>query len=153
MSVVSASSSLKKSVWGRNTLTAVFIALFAVASVSASSAGPAKKAPKKPQYAKLDQALNSLVDAVGDSDVVIEFNDDSDAVARITANGGRSGRKLGIINGRAARISNALLKRLADDPKVKRIHIDRDVTADIARTSATVGAKNVQAEYGYSGYG
>src|SRR6478672_9289741 len=152
MRAVSARKSWTKAVWGRNALTAIFLALFAVASVSASP-GPAKKAPKKPQHAKLDQALNDLADGVGDSDVIIEFNDDSDAVARITANGGRSGRKLGIIKGRAARISNVLLKRLADDPKVKRIHIDREVAGDIARTSATVGAKNVQAEYGYSGYG
>jgi len=153
MSLVSARNSWTKAVWGRNALTAIFLALFAVASVSTSSAGPAKRAPKKPQHAKLDQALNELADGVGDSDVIIEFNDDSDAVARITANGGRSGRKLGIIKGRAARISNVLLKRLADDPKVKKIHIDREVTGDIARTSATVGAKNVQAQYGYSGYG
>ena len=67
-------------------------------------------------------------------------------------NGGRAGRKLGG-KGRAARISNALLKRLADDPKVKRVHRDREVTASIARTAITVGAKNVHAQYGYTGAG
>src|SRR5436190_4226620 len=143
-----------KAVWGRNTLTAFLIASFAVVSMSAS-AGPAKvtKAPKKPHHAKLDDALNDRADGVGDSDVIVEFNDDSDSALRITANGGRAGRKLGVIKARAARISNVLLKRLADDPKVKRIHPDRDVTGEIARTAATVGAKNVQAQYGYSGAG
>ena len=150
----------KKAVWGRNTLVAFFIASFAVLSVSAD-AGPgtvktaakAAKAARKPQHAKLDRRLNDLADGVGDSDVIVEFNDDSDSSARITANGGRSGRKLGIVKGRAARISNALLKRLADDPKVKRIHIDREVVGEVARTAATVGAKNVHAQYGYTGAG
>ena len=68
-------------------------------------------------------------------------------------NGGRPGRKLGIIKARAGRISNALLKRLADDPKVKRIHMIAKPTASIARTAATVGAKNVHAQYGYTGAG
>ena len=104
-------------------------------------------------HAKLDRELNKLADGVGDSDVIVEFNDDSDSSARITANGGRSGRKLGILKARAGRISNALLKRLADDPNVKRIHKDREARASIARTAATVGAKNVHAQYGYTGAG
>jgi len=149
----------KKAVWGRNALIAFCVASFAAVSVTAT-AGPVKaaavakvKAPKKPHHPKLDRELNDLADGIGETDVIVEFNDDSDSAARITANGGRSGRKLGILKARAGRISNALLKRLADDPKVKRIHIDRDVTGEIARTSITVGAKNVQAQYGYTGAG
>ena len=48
---------------------------------------------------------------------------------------------------------NALLKRLANDPKVKRIHIDRETEASMARASAAVGAKTAQALYGYTGAG
>ena len=33
------------------------------------------------------------------------------------------------------------------------MHLDRDVTGEIARTAATVGAKNVHAQYGYTGAG
>ncbi len=144
----------KKAVWGRNTLIAVFIASLAAFAVPAE-AGPAKaKAkPSKPQHAKLDRALNELSDGIGDSDVIVEFVDDSDGALRITLNGGRAGRKLGIVKSRAARISNVLLKRLADDPKVKRVHVDREVSGEIARTAATVGAKNVRAQYGYTGAG
>src|SRR5262245_19536674 len=131
-----------KAVWGSRTALTAFLAVsFAVVSASVS-AGPANgKGPQKKQHAKLDQALNKLADGVGDTDVIVEFNDDTDSLTRITGHGGRAGRKLGLIKGRAARISNALLKRLADDPKVKRVHLDRDVTGDIARTAVTVGAK------------
>src|SRR5689334_9948044 len=114
----------KKAVWGRNALAAFFVVSFAVMATSAT-AGPAKgKGSSKKPHAKLDLALNQLADGVGDSDVIVEFTDDNDSLTRITGHGGRAGRKLGLIKGRAARISNALLKRLADDPKVKRIHVD-----------------------------
>lgn len=148
------SKSRKKAVWGRNALAAFFLATFAIVSASAD-AGPAKghKAPDKKQHAKLDGELNKVADEVGESDVIVEFNDDSDGAARINANGGRAGRKLGVIRARAGRISNALLKRLADDPKVKRVHADREAKAHIARTAATIGAKNVHTQYGYTGAG
>ncbi|HUQ88397.1 MAG TPA: S8 family serine peptidase [Vicinamibacterales bacterium] len=146
--------SRKKAVWGRYALTAFFIATFAAISVPATAGpGNGKASPKKQQHLKLDRALNAVADGVGETDVIVEFNDDSDSVLRITANGGRAGRKLGIIKGRAARISNVLLKRLADDPKVKKVHLDREVNGEIARTVATIGARNVQAQYGYTGAG
>jgi serine protease AprX len=151
--------SRKKAVWGRNALVALFVAAFATVSMSAfAEEGPRKarknpNASRKQHHAKLDKKLNEVADGVGDTNVIVEFNDDSDSSNRITANGGRAGRKLGIIRGRAARISNALLKRLANDPKVKRIHLDREVSGEIARTAATIGAKNVHAQYGYTGAG
>ena len=145
-----------KALWGRDLLITLFLASFSVFSVSAD-AGPAKDRSSirstKTQHAKLDRELNKLADGIGDSDIIVEFNDDTDSSARIIASGGRPGRKLGIINARAGRISNALLARLADDPKVKRIHVDREAKASIARTAATVGAKNVHAQYGYTGAG
>jgi serine protease AprX len=145
--------SRKKAVWGRNTLVAFFIASLAAMSVPAA-AGPSNgKGNVKTQHQKLDRALNAVADAVGETDVIVEFNDDSDSALRITLNGGKAGRKLGIIKARAARVPNVLLKRLADDPKVKRVHLDRAVAGEIARTTATVGAKNVHAQYGYTGAG
>src|SRR5690349_8806777 len=138
----------KKAVWGRNLLIALFVGAFATLPGSAH-AGPGNGKAAKKEHAKLDRALNKVADGVGESDVIVEFVDDSDSANRIKANGGLSGRKLGILKARTARISNLLLKRLADDPKIKRVHLDRDVTGEIARTSMTVGAKNVQAQYGY----
>ena len=48
---------------------------------------------------------------------------------------------------------NALLRRLADDPKVKRVHLDRMATGDMARTTATIGALTARLSYGYTGAG
>ena len=153
----------KKFTWGR-AIVAALVAVLAMSApadaqgsrpgIVAAKAGPAlaKKAAKV-RHAKLDKALNELADGVGDSDVIVEFNDDSQGSARITAAGGRSGRRLGIIKARAGRMPNALLKQLANDPSVKRIHIDRPTEAFIARTAATIGAKSVHAQYGYSGAG
>ncbi len=152
MNLSSTSGIRKKAVWGRSLLTAIFIGALA-AFPGAAHAGPGNgKAPKTP-HAKLDHALNQVADNAGESDVIVEFVDDSDGANRIKANGGQSGRKLGLLKARTARIPNLLLKRLADDPKVKRVHLDREVTGEIARTTATVGALNVRAQYGYTGAG
>ncbi|HWI17427.1 MAG TPA: S8 family serine peptidase [Vicinamibacterales bacterium] len=151
----------KKAVWGRNALAVLLVAAFTVVSVPIE-AGPrdnkgksaTKQQAKKQRHAKLDQALNDEADTIGDDvDVIVELHDDTDGAARITAGGGRAGRKLGMIKARAGRMPRALLRRLADDPKVKRIHKDREVRGEVARTAATVGAKNVHAQYGYTGAG
>ena len=145
--------SRKKAVWGRNALIAFLVASFAAVSLTATAGPGSGKSSNKKQHPKLDRALNAVAGGFGESDVIVEFNDDSDSARRIAGNGGKAGRKLGIIKARAARISNALLKKLADDSHVKRVHLDRDVAGEIARTTATVGAKNVHAYYGYSGAG
>jgi serine protease AprX len=161
MNLSTVSTERKKAVWGRNTLAALLVAVFAVVAAPAE-AGPrdnkgksvTKQQAKKQRHAKLDQVLNDEADTVGDDlDVIVELHDDSDGAARITASGGRAGRKLGMIKARAGRVPRALLRRLADDPKVKRIHKDREVRGEVARTAATVGAKNVHAQYGYTGAG
>jgi serine protease AprX len=124
-------------------------------SVSAAKQQSERDARRARRHAKLDQHLN---DAVEDklnleSDVIVEFHDDADSSARIRNFGGRSGRRLGLLKARAARMPNALLKRLADDPRVKRVHLDREATGEIARTVATIGARNVHFQYGYTGAG
>jgi serine protease AprX len=143
-----------KAVWGQNILTAVLVGAFALTTVSAD-AGPAqgRSNNEKKHHQKLDRALNSLTDAAGESDVIVEFNDDKDGGTRILLHGGRAGRRLPIVRSRAARIPNLLLKRLADDPSVKRVHLDREVSGEIARTAATVGARTVHAQYGFTGAG
>ncbi|MDP2054592.1 MAG: S8 family serine peptidase [Acidobacteriota bacterium] len=152
----------KKFTWGR-TILFVLLAVFALWVPAEAQGGkdknkPAKAVagvnkPVKVRHAKLDEALNRVADGVGDSDVIVEFHDDSDSLSRIAAAGGKGGRRLGIIRGRAGRMPNALLKRLANDPKVKRIHRDRETEAYLARTVAAIGAKNVHAQYGYNGAG
>ena len=143
----------RKAVWGQAALAAILIGSFALTPISAN-AGPANgTSNEQKQHQKLDRALNNLADSQGESDVIVEFNDDNDGGSRILQHGGRAGRSLPIVRSRAARISNVLLKRLADDPTVKRVHLDREVAGEIARTTATVGAKNVHAQYGFTGAG
>ena len=142
----------KKCTWGRTTL-AVLFAVFALWTPAEAQRVKGDQKSGKVHHAKLDEELNQLADEVGDSDVIVEFNDDSDSLTRIKAAGGKAGRRLGIIKARTGRMPNALLKRLANDPKVKRIHKDRETEAFIARTAATIGAKNVRMQYGYSGAG
>ncbi len=160
----------RKAVWGRRALAVALTVLFAGAipvAAQGKAQGPAafaaaqKKGPKaprltpggKPFHIKMDDELNKKADGIGDSDVIVMFNDDSDGATRIRNSGGAAGRKLGIIKGRSARMSNMLLRRLADDPKVARIVLDREAKGEIARTTATIGAKNVQQQYGYTGAG
>jgi serine protease AprX len=97
--------------------------------------------------------LNDAADRGGETDVIVEFYNDADGASRIRNNGGRSGRKLGILRARAGRMPNALLRRLADDPNVKKIHLDREAQGDMARTAAAVGALSARVSYGYSGAG
>lgn len=141
-----------KFAWGR-TIVAVLIAVFALWAPAEAQRARKSQKPAKVHHAKLDQELNRVADDAGDTDVIVEFHDDSDGSNRIKAAGGRAGRRLGIIKGRAGRMPNALLKRLANDPRVKRIHKDRETEAHLARTAAAIGAKNVHAQYGYNGAG
>ena len=138
--------------WGRTTLVAL-IAVLALWTPAEAQRARTNQKPAKVHHAKLDLELNRVADDGGDSDVIVEFNDDSDGINRIRAAGGKSGRRLGIIKARTGRMPNALLKRLANDPKVKRIHQDRPTEAFLARTAAAIGAKNVHAQYGYNGAG
>ena len=56
-------------------------------------------------------------------------------------------------NGRVLRVSNGLLKRLADNPRVKRISHDRAVEGFVGRTAATIGSRAVVDLMGYNGAG
>ena len=149
----------KKFTWGRTVLAAVFtvVALWTPAEADQRGGKNHKQTqahkPAKLRHAKLDLELNDRADGVGDSDVIVEFDGNSDGASNINGAGGRAGRRLRIINGYSGRISNALLKRLANDPKVKRIHVDRETEAFVARTAAAIGVNNIRAQYGYTGAG
>ena len=147
----------KKAVWGRSLVIGLMAVL--LASDSAEAQKRSAQAQDKSRsntvrlHPKLDSTLNALADGNGESDVIVEFFDDSDTVSRIRSNGGLAGRKLGIISARGARMPNSMLKRLADDPKVKRVVHDREAWGEIARTTATIGARNVHNYFGYTGHG
>ncbi len=139
-------------IWGKTTLAAL-IAVLALWTPAEAQGGKANQKLAKVQHAKLDQEMNRVAGGVGNSDVIVVFNNDFDSLASIKAAGGIGGRRLGIIKARAGRMPNALLERLANDPKVKRVHRDRPTEAFLARTAAAIGARNVQTQYGYTGAG
>jgi serine protease AprX len=157
-----------KAVWGR-AFVSVFLAASLLSAVPAGAApgtAGAKKvttaakqaereARKARRHAKLDQQLNDAVEDAAnlESDVIVTFNDESAGVALVKAAGGKAGRRLGILKARVARLSNRKLKALANDPRVKSIHLDRPVKGFVGRTAVTVGARAVQELMGYTGAG
>src|SRR5688572_1751485 len=157
----------RKAVWGRGILFSL-IATFALSASPIEAAGKAGKKvsagdPKLAalaarlarRHAKLDQHLNDAVEdqANAVSDVIIEFHGETDSVNVVRGKGGKAGRRLASLNARVAKISNAMLKALASDPRVKRIHHDRPAQGFVGRTAVTVGARAVQELMGYRGDG
>jgi serine protease AprX len=160
--------SAEKAVWGRAILFSLIAALLVPAvpadaqllkpanRVSAADASQtAREARKARRHAKLDRHLNDAVEDKinAESNVIIEFHDDSDALNMVKSKGGKAGRRLGILNARAARMPNRMLKTLANDPRVKRIHHDRPAQGFVGRTAVTVGARAVQQLMGFNGAG
>jgi serine protease AprX len=157
----------EKAVWGRAVLFSLIALSFAAVPVEAqllkgsariSSADErqlAREARKARRHAKLDQHLNDSVEdnENAESNVIIEFHDDRDAVNLIRGKGGKAGRRLGILKARAAKMPNRVLKTLAGDPRVKRIHHDRVAQGYVGRTAVTVGARAVQQLMGFNGAG
>ena len=163
----------KKAVWGRSITIGVLAVAFAVLSSSVEARGPgssgksgssgssgksgSSSGPSGSKHArlhpKLDKALNALADGNGETDVIVEFHDDSDSASRIRNHGGVAGKKLNLLKARAGRVPNSMLKRLADDSKVKRVHHDREAQGEIARTAQTVGSWAAAMDYGVTGNG
>jgi hypothetical protein len=110
----SRTSAAGKAVWGRAIFVAMAASLLLTAAPvdasgpqpskvkSASAATQAARAARR--HAKLDLQLNDAVeDAVNaESNVIIEFNDESDAVNMVKAQGGKAGRRLGILKAEGA---------------------------------------------------
>lgn len=67
--------------------------------------------------------------------------------------GGTLGRRLPGITSRVMVVPDAALRALAESPLVRRISLDREVTAAAERTGATIGATDVRRQYGYDGAG
>ena len=158
-----------KAVWGRAILFTALVS-FVLSGIPAEaqllklgqntpSVAAAKQAElearKARRHPKLDQLLNDAVEdqANGESAVIIEFHDDRDAVNLVKANGGKAGRRLGILNARVAKMANRTLKALANDSRVKSIHLDRPTKSFAGRTAVTIGARAVQELMGYDGAG
>ncbi len=106
-------------------------------------------------HARLDRKLNDRERNVkgGTSRVIIQLKPGWDASSEVTKLGGRLGRRLGLINGQVAEISNKRLRNLADHPAIARIIWDRPIGGEMNRVAVTVGARAIQQALGYTGAG
>jgi serine protease AprX len=158
-----------KAVWGRAVLTALLAALL-LSAAPAQAAGGSPPGLSKPLTAKqlavraariarlrtkLDVRLTDAAeDAVtGESNVIIVFNDLTDADNVVKSHGGKAGRRLGILRALTAKMPNSKLETLVGDPRVKSVHHDRPTHGFVGRTAVTVGARAVQELMGYDGAG
>ena len=71
-----------------------------------------------------------------------------DASVDVRKLGGKPGKRLGLINGQAVEMPNAMLRRLADSPAVVSIHWDRPTAASNNFTAAATGSRAAQLFHG-----
>lgn len=106
-------------------------------------------------HPKLDRKLNDRERNVkgGTSRAIILLKTGGDASAEVIKQGGKLGRRLGIVSGMVVELPNKMLRKIADNPAVDRIVWDRPLDGSMNRVAATVGARAVQSTYGYTGAG
>jgi serine protease AprX len=152
----SATNERRKATWGaRVALTPLFLLVLAliVPPPAFAQKGNGKGKQASSAALKLDKELRGRsTRPSGETDVIVEFVDDADDTAALQGFG-RKGARLKSVQGRVLRIPNALLEKLAENPRVKRIHHDRPVAGDVARTAVTIGSRAVVDLMGYTGAG
>ena len=119
-----------------------------------SSGSGSKGAAKIQQHHKLDQALNRVADGIGESDVIVEFYDDSTVGGIAFATTAAGGPQAAAAQGRAGRIPNACSSASPTIRRSSAFITTARSQGEIARTAATVGARGTAAlQYGYTGAG
>ena len=102
---------------------------------------------------KMDAVLEARSQQLtGRSRVIVEFDGDPD-VGVITAERGAVGRRLSNLHAQVAELDNRALARLAADPRVTHIWLDRDAFATLERTGGAVGATLAREDFGLTGRG
>jgi serine protease AprX len=139
----------RKATWGSRIARSLTFLLLIALSVPGFAEARAKGQGKA---GKLDAQVEQRSHEGGETAVIIEFTDDSQALS-VLKGLGKAGRKLGIIKSYSATIPNGLLKQLEKHPMVKKVSLDRPVEGFSGRTSVTVGARAVQDVMGYTGAG
>ena len=132
--------------WQR-TLTRGALALALVVGLG----GPALA--KSGDSEKLDKLLKERAGKNGWSRVIVMLKPGADASTEVRLLGGKLGRRLGLINGLVVELPNGVIRKLANHPAVESLHYDRPTGGEMNRVAVTVGARAVQADYGYSGAG
>ena len=117
-------------------------------------AGPAFAANgNDPNRQKLDRALSQRAGKPGTSRVILRLRPGADASSEVRKLGGKAGRRLGLIDGQAVEIPNAVLYKLAERSEIVSIHDDRPTGGEMNRAAVSVGARAAQTEFGLTGVG
>lgn len=147
----------RKAVWGSRRLSKVLLALAALAGLvpPAPAVGAPQGSDGQPNFNvrpyRVDAELTRREQAPGITKVIATLMPG----AQLPADFQRyiRGPRLGIINGQALELPNALIVKLAADPAVFRLHYDRPTSTQNYRTSVTTGADIVRQKMGYTGAG
>src|SRR5262245_60846636 len=98
---------------------------------------------------KLDKFLrNRARQFSGRTRVIVQFKGDSDV--RVLGKRAAAGRRLGR-SGQVAEVDNVELSKIAADPRVDGVYLDRPIFATMERTGLTTGAALVRDQLGYTG--
>jgi serine protease AprX len=152
--------SRRKAVWGpRSAVLGLACALLVSASdVFAAGDGARRLRAGRPNsYAaayKLDGELSRRAQggSFRKTRVIVEWQPGAEMPAGLRAFA-RPGGDLQIINGTVLDVPNGMLRQLAADPSVLRLHFDRPAFKHNYRTGVTTGSRAVQRALGYTGFG
>ena len=131
-------------------------ALLVLGAASHSAFAPVHATPN--WLSKLDPVLQQRwKDGSGTSRVIIRLAGGVAAppaiISEIADSGGALRRPLAIVHGQVADVPHAALPRVAANPAVARISLDRMVSGSLELASAAVGATAVREGLGYDGAG
>ena len=100
---------------------------------------------------KLDKVLRHRAGELsGRTRVIIQFNGDSDV--RLLGKRAEAGRRLGR-RGQVAEVENVELSRIAADPRVEGVYLDRPIFATMERTGLSTGASLARQQMNVTGKG
>jgi serine protease AprX len=124
----------------------LILVLLAATAVPAAGATHAER--------KLDAALRARAEAAaGTSRVIVQTTDGAPADGLIRAVSGMPGRRLPMLRGQVAEVPDDSLERLAANPRIASLSLDRPVQGTMERTAATIGAAWARTRFGVDGSG
>ncbi len=133
-------------------LRTVTSALLAVAVVLLTAPGAmAQSHGRGDRGDKLDKFLRHRARQLsGRTRVIVQFKGDSDV--RLLGKRAAAGRRLGR-GGQVAEVDNAELSKIAADPRVEGVYLDRPIFATMERTGLSTGASLVRDQMNVTGRG
>ena len=100
---------------------------------------------------KLDKVLRHRARQLsGRTRVIVQFKGDSDV--RLLGKRAEAGRRLGR-SGQVAEVDNVELSRIAADPRVEGVYLDRPIFATMERTGLSTGASLARQQMNVTGKG